>query len=465
MMVMVWPFLLYKAQSGVGTYGEVLYDAACVDIFVVAPVVIATGYVKGVVSKRRRRFGWRHRAGLGLSCLFVFGCYLAGTSFARAATLEVALFCAASFYLYTVGSYLPQNPQGDGPEITGAREWPALRAWLKPFLWDPIYAYMGLTLVLDEAPRPRRPSDGGDGAAAAAATVASLGAAEASVRDALRHLGDLEATGEVRRLGDALAAAAGDLRRCGEATKDGAGGELRRGEAVVLGFHTHGIIPFNAGLMTYGDAWARLVSPTLPRCIVATDAFTHVVPWMRDLGQWLGARECTRECIGKALDDGVSVILVPGGQAEIFSTKSWGDDVTVFRGHRGFVQLALRHRARLVPVFSFGEWEIMDNVHLPRVQRVTRRWFGFPVPFWPYGLLGLPLPRKPPKGITVVVGRPIELPLAKDGRVDDDAVRRCHAKYFDALHDLFERHKAAAGYPKHAIVFDDGPPKHKKKQQ
>ena len=111
MMVMVWPFLLYKAQSGVGTYGEVLYDAACVDIFVVAPVVIATGYVKGVVSKRRRRFGWRHRAGLGLSCLFVFGCYLAGTSFARAATLEVALFCAASFYLYTVGSYLPQTGQ------------------------------------------------------------------------------------------------------------------------------------------------------------------------------------------------------------------------------------------------------------------------------------------------------------------------------------------------------------------
>ena len=51
MMVMVWPFLLYKAQSGVGTYGEVLYDAACVDIFVVAPVVIATGRY---VSQRSR---------------------------------------------------------------------------------------------------------------------------------------------------------------------------------------------------------------------------------------------------------------------------------------------------------------------------------------------------------------------------------------------------------------------------
>ena len=49
-------------------------------------------------------------------------------------------------------------------------------------------------------------------------------------------------------------------------------GELRRGEAVVFGFHTHGIIPFNAGLMTYGQQWAELVSPHVPRCIVATDA-------------------------------------------------------------------------------------------------------------------------------------------------------------------------------------------------
>ena len=115
------------------------------------------------------------------------------------------------------------------------------------------------------------------------------------------------------------------------------------------------------------------------------------------------ARECTRECIGKALDDGVSVVLVPGGQAEIFSTRSWGTDVAVYRGHKGFVNLAMRHRARLVPVFSFGEWEIMDNVYLPALQRRTRKWFGFPVPFWPYGLCGLPLPRKPPHGITVVV--------------------------------------------------------------
>ena len=272
LVVMVLPFLVFKEWTGAGTYGEVLYDAACVDTFVVAPLVIATGYVKGLVSKRRRRFYWRHRAYLGLSCLFVFGCYLLGTSFVRPKTFEVSVACAGAFYVYTVSSYLPQNPQGDGPEITGAREWPALRTWLRPFLWDPVYEYMRLTVVVDEAPRPRRPSDPGGRFEEEREAAAALERAEAAVRVALGHLGDLEATAEVRRLGATLGQCAGDLNRCASATADGHRGELRRGEAVVFGFHTHGIIPFNAGLMTYGQQWAELVSPHVPRCIVATDA-------------------------------------------------------------------------------------------------------------------------------------------------------------------------------------------------
>ena len=56
------------------------------------------------------------------------------------------------------------------------------------------------------------------------------------------------------------------------------------------------------------------------------------------------------EMCRRALTEGCSVVLVPGGQAEIFSTKSWGTEVTVFRAHKGFVRLALRHRRRLVPV-------------------------------------------------------------------------------------------------------------------
>ena len=72
-------------------------------------------------------------------------------------------------------------------------------------------------------------------------------------------------------------------------------------------------------------------------------------------------------------------------QAEIFTTTSYGNEVFLFRGHKGFVRMALRHRARLVPVLSMGEWELMDNVSWPRTQAFTRKLLGFPVPFAPYG--------------------------------------------------------------------------------
>jgi 2-acylglycerol O-acyltransferase 2 len=227
----------------------------------------------------------------------------------------------------------------------------------------------------------------------------------------------------------------------------GTSNAVRDGEACVVGFHPHGVLPIDAALATL--RWPR------GRAIICTDAFTHVIPWMRDLGQWLGAREVTREAIGMALRSGASVVLVPGGQAELFATSSTSKQVRVYRGHRGFIRVALQHRARLVPAFSFGEWELMDNVRAPRMQRWTRSWLGFPVPFWPYGRWGLPLPRRPPRGIRVVVGRPVDLPV--DGAVDEAAVEAVHRAYFEALRDLFERHKVRAGYGDHELVFFDAP--------
>ena len=104
----------------------------------------------------------------------------------------------------------------------------------------------------------------------------------------------------------------------------------------------------------------------------------------------------------------------------------------------------------------------MDNVYLPWLQLRTRKWFGFPFPFLPYGRFGLPLPRKPTKGITIVVGQPVdvldgeELP---DGEDFERMVDRAHRDYFDQLEQIFERHKTKAGYPNHTLVFIDNAPR------
>ena len=218
----------------------------------------------------------------------------------------------------------------------------------------------------------------------------------------------------------------------------------------------------------------------------------------------------SREAIAHLLDTRQACLLVPGGQAEIFTTRSWGKEVFLYRAHKGFIKLALRHRARLVPVLSMGEWELMDNVSMPTVQarrprarasatrRVTRvccvrpresprrplaslrcvrvtlpprpssqgfsrRFIGFPFPFIPYGAYWLPMPRRPKHGLTVIVGQPID--VLCDGEPTAEEVDRVHKAYFDALAGMFERHKAACGYPEHKLVMLDGHQKQRPKSK
>mmetsp|Transcript_18202 Transcript_18202/g.55789 ORF Transcript_18202/g.55789 Transcript_18202/m.55789 type:complete len:618 (-) Transcript_18202:148-2001(-) len=476
--VVAVPFLLRP------TYADVLKDYGVFMLFVFVPIELSTGVCKGYLSKKKCSLNWRHRAALGVTLCHVTFFFSLGTYLLRPASFHVTLFATLAFYGYASSTYLPSNPQGQPPEITGSREWPWLKGMLWHFLWDPIKRYMRLRVLFDD---DASCCDELSSAAAAAAKTTTttttendaakkddefenrrrrllLAQSTASAKKALRELAPLCAAlsraHPLRRIQKNLGAAVDGLQK--EQTDVNSRRHrfgLELGEAAILGYHPHGIIPFNAALLT---TCPEFDPPT--RCVVAVDAFVHAIAWMRDLSQWLGARECTREAMRRALDDGRSVVLVPGGQAEIFRTRSWGDRVVVYRGHRGFVRLALKTRTRLVPVFAFGEWELMDNVScFPRTQAVTRRYLGFPAPFLPYGRFGLPLPRRPPHGVTVVVGRPLDVEafLLSSGEDPnhDRAVAAAHAAYFARLSDLFDRFKATAGYPDHVLEFQDSSPR------
>ena len=61
-----------------------------------------------------------------------------------------------------------------------------------------------------------------------------------------------------------------------------------------------------------------------------TDSFTHSVPGIRDGNQMVvGGREVSREVVARSLENNEIVMLVPGGQHEIFTIPAILIDVVL----------------------------------------------------------------------------------------------------------------------------------------
>ena len=89
------------------------------------------------------------------------------------------------------------------------------------------------------------------------------------------------------------------------------------------------------------------------------------VPILRDFAMWGGGRDVTQEAISHALTHSRSVLISPGGQAEMKESRAFSttnQEIVIVTKHKGFVRLALKYGADLVPLFSFGETEIFQNV-------------------------------------------------------------------------------------------------------
>jgi len=216
----------------------------------------------------------------------------------------------------------------------------------------------------------------------------------------------------------------------------------------IIGFHPHGIIPYTAGLMLLHPTWKQ----AYPNQHVSfmTDGFTHSVPVMRDLIQWLGAREVSKEAINKLLGEKQCAMLVPGGQAELMSARSWGSKLCMDRRHKGFVRMSLTRGVPLRPVLSMGEWMLLDNLYCPRLQALSRRWLGFPIPFLPFGRFPL-MPRRCP--VRLIVGELLPYPEGISNPPTQKEVDEQHKRYFDRLECMFEKHKMSCGFADKTLMW------------
>ncbi|XP_034174495.1 2-acylglycerol O-acyltransferase 2-A [Osmia lignaria lignaria] len=143
---------------------------------------------------------------------------------------------------------------------------------------------------------------------------------------------------------------------------------------------------------------------------------------------------------------GKAVILIIGGASESLECTPGSYRLLVKR-RKGFVKLALKHGSALVPIFSFGETDIYDQIYgaegtrLKKVQHFIRKVIGIaPVllkgrGFFQYSF-GIIARRKP---VTVVVGSPMEVP--KIPEPTKEQIDEYHEKFIKKLVELFETHK------------------------
>lgn len=142
-----------------------------------------------------------------------------------------------------------------------------------------------------------------------------------------------------------------------------------------------------------------------------------------------------------------AVMLMVGGAQEAFHSRP-GNYILALKERKGFVKIALKTGMPLVPVFSFGELDLYDQVSNPPGSKLRRYQEAFknltgvaPIIVNGRGIFQYSfgwLPKRRP--LNTVVGAPIE--VEKRASPTQKEIDDLHTKFCDELVNLFETHKS-----------------------
>lgn len=216
----------------------------------------------------------------------------------------------------------------------------------------------------------------------------------------------------------------------------------------LFGYHPHGIFGFGAvtSFGTNAIGFDEMFPGLIPHVLTLHNNF--YTPFYREYLMFFSFRSVSRKSCETILKSGPgeSIVIVVGGAQESLSAHSGYMDLTL-KCRKGFVKVAMRTGASLVPVLSFGENEIFYQMQndrssmLYKFQQKMKAAFGFTMPIligrgFSHTYYGW-LPYRRP--INVVVGEPI--PVEKNPNPTPEQVQELHAKYIDALMKVWDQNK------------------------
>ncbi|KAI8872274.1 diacylglycerol acyltransferase [Ramicandelaber brevisporus] len=225
-------------------------------------------------------------------------------------------------------------------------------------------------------------------------------------------------------------------------------GELDPQRTYIAGFHPHGVISVSA-LLSIGTE-ACDVENILPginmRLLTLTSNFN--IPLYRDIILAMNVAGVSKRSIENILRKGPgnAAMIVVGGASESLYARPKTNNLVLQR-RAGFVKLAIKNGASLVPVFSFGENDMYDQLPNEKgsivysIQKQMQKLLGFTMPlFHGRGVfnydMGL-LPWRVP--LTVVIGKPIH--VVQDDTPSEEYVEKIHREYMESLQALYDKYK------------------------
>lgn len=234
--------------------------------------------------------------------------------------------------------------------------------------------------------------------------------------------------------------------------------ELEPTRKYIFGYHPHGIISHGAfaAFATEALGFSDLY-PGITNTLLTLEA-NFRIPLYRDYILSLGLASVSRESIENLLSTGGhdgegmgrAVTIVVGGARESLDARPHSLRL-VLNSRKGFVKLAIRTGADLVPVLAFGENDLYEQVDseehpwIHRTQLIVKKLMGFTVPlFHARGIFNYDVGLLPyRRAMNIVVGKPIKVKQqgGKDGKVDEAYLDQIHKEYVDELHNLWDEFK------------------------
>lgn len=223
---------------------------------------------------------------------------------------------------------------------------------------------------------------------------------------------------------------------------------LDPGQKYIFGYHPHGIISMGAlgSFATEATGFSKLF-PGITNTVLTLSSNFHM-PIYRDYLMAQGLASVSKRSCENILSrgPGTAITIVVGGAQESLLSRPHANDL-VLKKRLGVFKIAMRQGAHLVPVYSFGENDIYQQIPnhpgtwLYTFQQLFKKFAGFTVPmFHARGVLNYDFGLMPFRApINTVVGRPVHVKKNANPTLDD--LHAVQAEYIEALLEIWDQYK------------------------